>query len=221
MSEIFLDTETTGLSFNDGHRIVEIACIETKDLVPTNRIFHKLINPQRSVPEEAFKIHGFSTNFLSSKETFDQIADELLSFLKGKKIIIHNATFDLGFLNGELQKIKKKLIDKENVVDSLEIARNKFPGTSNSLDALCRRFNIDLSKRTKHNAMLDCELLREVYVNLLDAKEPKFNLSISTPDENTLLSSKNKYNKKIVKISEIEIEKHQKFLKSELKKNFY
>ena len=221
MSEIFLDIETTGLSFNDGHRIVEIACIETKDLVPTNRIFHKLINPQRSVPEEAFKIHGFSTNFLSSKETFDQIADELLSFLKGKKIIIHNAMFDLGFLNGELQKIKKKLIDKENVVDSLEIARNKFPGTSNSLDALCRRFNIDLSKRTKHNAMLDCELLREVYVNLLDAKEPKFNLSISTPDENTLLSSKNKYNKKIVKISEIEMEKHQKFLKSELKKNFY
>ena len=220
MSEIFLDIETTGLSFNDGHRIVEIACIETKDLVPTNRIFHKLINPQRSVPEEAFKIHGFSTNFLSSKETFDQIADELLSFLKGKKIIIHNAMFDLGFLNGELQKIKKKLIDKENVVDSLEIARNKFPGTSNSLDALCRRFNIDLSKRTKHNAMLDCELLREVYVNLLDAKEPKFNLSISTPDENTLLSSKNKYNKKIVKISEIEMEKHQKFLKSELKKKF-
>tara|TARA_B100000902_G_scaffold392598_1_gene445268 strand:- start:873 stop:1538 length:666 start_codon:yes stop_codon:yes gene_type:complete len=221
MNEIFLDTETTGLSFNDGHRIVEIACVETKDLVPTNRIFHKLINPQRSVPEEAFKIHGFSTNFLSSKETFDQIADELLSFLKGKKIIIHNAMFDLGFLNGELQKIKKELIDKEVVVDSLEIARNKFPGTSNSLDALCRRFNIDLSKRTKHNALLDCELLREVYVNLLDAKEPKFNLSISTPDENTFLGGEKKYNKRIVKVSEIEMEKHQKFLKSELKKNFY
>ena len=146
MSEIFLDTETTGLSFNEGHRIVEIACIETKDLVPTNRIFHKLINPERDVPEQAFKIHGFSTNFLSNKETFDQIADELLSFLKGKKIIIHNAPFDLGFLNGEFKKIKKELIDKEVVVDSLEIARNKFPGTSNSLDALCKRFNIDLSK---------------------------------------------------------------------------
>ena len=221
MSEIFLDTETTGLSFNEGHRIVEIACIETKDLVPTNRIFHKLINPERDVPEQAFKIHGFSTNFLSNKETFDQIADELLSFLKGKKIIIHNAPFDLGFLNGEFKKIKKELIDKEVVVDSLEIARNKFPGTSNSLDALCKRFNIDLSKRTKHNALLDCELLREVYVNLLDAKEPKFNLSISAPDANTLLDKEKKYNRKIVKISEIEIEKHKKFLKSELKKNFY
>ena len=185
MSEIFLDTETTGLSFNEGHRIVEIACIETKDLVPTNRIFHKLINPKRDVPEQAFKIHGFSTNFLSNKETFDQIADELLSFLKGKKIIIHNAPFDLGFLNGEFKKIRKELIDKEVVVDSLEIARHKFPGTSNSLDALCKRFNIDLSKRTKHNALLDCELLREVYVNLLDVKEPKFNLSISASDTNT------------------------------------
>ena len=221
MSEIFLDTETTGLSFNEGHRIVEIACIETKDLVPTNRIFHKLINPERDVPEQAFKIHGFSTNFLSNKETFDQIADELLSFLKGKKIIIHNAPFDLGFLNGEFKKIKKELIDKEVVVDSLEIARNKFPGTSNSLDALCKRFNIDLSKRTKHNALLDCELLREVYVNLLDVKEPKFNLSISAPDVNTLLGKEKKYNRKIVKISEIEIEKHKKFLKSEIKKNFY
>ena len=221
MSEIFLDTETTGLSFNEGHRIVEIACIETKDLVPTNRIFHKLINPERDVPEQAFKIHGFSTNFLSNKETFDQIADELLSFLKGKKIIIHNAPFDLGFLNGEFKKIKKELIDKEVVVDSLEIARNKFPGTSNSLDALCKRFNIDLSKRTKHNALLDCELLREVYVNLLDVKEPKFNLSISAPDANTFLDKEKKYNRKIVKISEIEIEKHKKFLKSDLKKNFY
>jgi len=221
MNEIFLDTETTGLSFNDGHRIVEIACVETKDLVPTNRIFHKLINPQRSVPEEAFKIHGFSTNFLSSKETFDQIADELLSFLKGKKIIIHNAMFDLGFLNGELQKIKKELIDKEVVVDSLEIARNKFPGTSNSLDALCRRFNIDLSKRTKHNALLDCELLREVYVNLLDAKEPKFNLSSIDQDPVKSNNKEKIYNKKILKISEIEIKKHGEFLKSELKKNFY
>ena len=172
MSEIFLDTETTGLSYNDGHKIVEIACIETNDLIPTKKIFHKLINPKRNMPEEAFRIHGFSSDFLSDKETFDQIADDFLNFIKGKKIIIHNANFDIGFLNGELSSIKKEIINKKLVVDSLEIARNKFPGVSNSLDALCKRFNIDLSRRTKHNALLDCELLREVYINLLDAKEP-------------------------------------------------
>ena len=138
MSEIFLDTETTGLSFKDGHRIVEIACIETQNLIPTNKTFHKLINPKRNVPEEAFKIHGFSQEFLSSQKTFDQVADEFLNFIKGKKLIIHNANFDLGFLNGELNAIKKKLIDKTSVIDSLEIARIKFPGLSNSLDALCR-----------------------------------------------------------------------------------
>ena len=172
MNEIFLDTETTGLSVNDKDRIVEIACIETNNLTPTKRIFHKIINPQRDVPQEAFKIHGFSTDFLKNKETFDKIADELLEFIKDKKIIIHNASFDLGFLNYQLKLIRKREIKKENVIDSLEIARGKFPGTSNSLNALCRRFNIDLSRRTKHNALLDCELLREVYINLLDAKEP-------------------------------------------------
>ena len=221
MSEIFLDTETTGLSFKDGHKIVEIACIETKDLIPTNKIFHKLINPKRHMPEEAFKVHGFSSEFLSSKETFDQVADEFLSFIKGKKLIIHNADFDLGFLNGELGMIKKELINKLLVIDSLEVARNKFPGTSNSLDALCKRFNIDISRRTKHNALLDCELLREVYINLLDVKEPKLNLSSASQD---IIKSNNidkVYNKKILKISEIELEKHKKFLKSELKKNFY
>ena len=176
MSEIFLDTETTGLSFKDGHRIVEIACIETRDLIPTNRVFHKLVNPQRNVPDEAFKIHGYSQEFLQNKETFDQISEEFLNFINGKKIIIHNANFDVSFLNGELSKIGKSRIDKINIIDSLEIARNKFPGVSNSLDALCKKFNIDLSKRSKHNALLDCELLREVYINLLDAKEPKFNL---------------------------------------------
>ena len=155
MNEIFLDTETTGLSFKDGHKLVEIACIETKDLIPTGEVFHKLVNPQRDVPEEAFKIHGFSKEFLSNKETFDKIADELLSFIKGKKIIIHNASFDLSFLNGELNAIQKKIVDSKLVIDSLELARNKFPGTSNSLDALCKKFNIDLSKRTKHNALLD------------------------------------------------------------------
>jgi len=219
MSEIFLDTETTGLSFKDGHKIVEIACIETKDLIPTGNVFHKLINPKRSVPEEAFKIHGFSEIFLKEKETFDVIADEFLNFVEGKKIIIHNASFDLGFLDGELGSIQKEKINKNMVIDSLEFARNKFPGTSNSLDALCRKFNIDLSKRIKHNALLDCELLREVYINLLDAKEPKFNLSNNNQNENTIVNSD--YNKKIVKISEVEEKKHKQFLKTELKKNFY
>ena len=221
MAEIFLDTETTGLSFKDGHKIVEIACIETQDLIPTNKVFHKLINPKRDMPEEAFKIHGFSKEFLSNKETFDQIADEFLNFIRGKKIIIHNANFDLSFLNGELSEIKKKLIDKSEVIDSLEVARNKFSGTSNSLDALCKKFNIDLSRRVKHNALLDCELLREVYINLLDAKEPKFNLSDNLQDEIEFTNKKNLYNKKILQISETETKKHKEFLKSELKKNFY
>ena len=219
MNEIFLDTETTGLSFKDGHRVVEIACIETKDLIATGNIFHRLINPERNIPEEAFKIHGFSEKFLSTKEKFDKIADDFLNFIDGKKIIIHNASFDLGFLNAELRSLKKKIIDPKNVVDSLEIARNKFPGISNSLDALCKRFNIDLSKRTKHNALLDCQLLREVYINLLDAREPKFNLS-SKDSEQNLLRNKN-YNKKVVEIPSNEINMHKEFLKKELKKNYY
>ncbi len=221
MSEIFLDTETTGLSFNDGHKIVEIACIETKDLIPTSNVFHRLINPERGVPEEAFKVHGFSEKFLSKHKTFAVVAEEFLNFIKGKKLIIHNANFDISFLNGELSLIKKDLIDKSMVIDSLEIARNKFPGLSNSLDALCKRFNIDLSRRTKHNALLDCELLREVYINLLDAREPKFDLSSNSKNDSKTSKDLKKYNKKIVKISDIEINKHIEFLKSELKKNFY
>ena len=221
MYEIFLDTETTGLSFNEGHKIVEIACIETKDLIPTDKIFHKLINPRRDMPESAFKVHGFTKEFLSNKETFDQIAEDLLNFIKGKKIIIHNANFDLGFLNGELSAIKKELINKVNVIDSLEVARNKFPGTSNSLDALCRRFNIDLSRRTKHNALLDCELLREVYINLLEAREPKFNLTSTSQNQINSAEQVKFYNKKILEISEDEKKKHKEFLKSEIKKNFY
>ena len=215
MNEVFLDTETTGLSFKDGHKIVEIACIETKDLITTGKVFHKLINPKRNVPDEAFKVHGFSENFLSDKETFDQIS-EGLEFIKNKKIIIHNASFDLSFLNGELNAIKKNLIDKKLVIDSLEIARNKYPGSSNSLDALCKRFNIDLSKRTKHNALLDCELLREVYINLLDMREPKFNLSQDISEQRSI-TDKN-YNKSIVQISENEIKLHKEFIKKELKK---
>jgi DNA polymerase III subunit epsilon len=219
MHEVFLDTETTGLSYRDGHKIVEIACIETKDLIPTGNVFHKLINPRRSVPDAAFKIHGFSEEYLKDKETFEKVADEFLEFIKEKKIIIHNASFDLGFLDGELGSIKKNKLNKKLVIDSLEVARNKFPGTSNSLDALCRKFNIDLSRRAKHNALLDCELLREVYINLLDVKEPKFNLSASNLDVN--ISDVNDYSKKIVKILEVDIKKHKDFLKSELKKNFY
>ena len=219
MYEVFLDTETTGLSFKEGHKIVEIACVETKDLIATGKVFHKLINPARSIPEEAFKIHGFSENFLKNKETFLQVADEFLDFIKNKKIIIHNSSFDLGFLNGELELIQKGKIDKKFVIDSLEVARNKFPGVSNSLDALCKRFNIDLSRRIKHNALLDCDLLREVYINLLDAKEPKFNLSSNHVEQN--INEAKEYNKTIVKISERELKKHKDFLKSELKKNFY
>ena len=219
MNEVFLDTETTGLSFSEGHKIVEIACIETKDLIATGKIFHKFINPKRNMPAEAYNVHGFSEDFLKDKETFDQIADDFLNFIKNKKIIIHNASFDLGFLDGELGAIQKEKINKKLIIDSLEIARNKFPGTSNSLDALCKRFNVDLSRRTKHNALLDCELLREVYINLLDVKEPKFNLS-NSPSEQNINKAKD-YNKKILKISEVELKKHKQFLKSELKKNFY
>ena len=219
MSEIFLDTETTGLSFKEGHKIVEIACIETKDLISTGRVFHQFINPKRDVPDEAFKIHGFSQKFLSDKKTFDEVADEFLEFTENKKIIIHNAPFDLSFLNGELNLLKKRLIKKDDVIDSLEISRNKFPGASNSLDALCKKFNIDLSKRTKHNALLDCELLREVYIHLLDAKEPKFNLSSVNSDLD--ITKTRNYNKEVINISETEIKLHKDFLKKELKKNFY
>ena len=219
MNEIFLDTETTGLSFKDGHKIVEIACIETKGLVATGKVFHKLINPKRTVPNDALKIHGYSQEFLSDKDTFDKVADDFINFVKNKKIIIHNAPFDIGFLNGELNFVKKELIKRELVIDSLDIARNKFPGMSNSLDALCKRFNIDLSKRKKHNALLDCELLREVYINLLDVKEPKFNLSVKNIEQN--FQKKEDHNKNVLKISDEEITNHRSFLKKELKKNFY
>ena len=211
MKEIFLDTETTGLSFNEGHRIVEIACIETQDLIATGKVFHKLINPERDVPESAFRVHGFSSEFLKDKATFKMIANQFLDFIKGKKIIIHNASFDLSFLKGEINKIgNKDKIDEKMVVDSLEVARNKFPGSSNSLDALCKKFNIDLSKRTKHNALLDCELLREVYINLLDVKEPKFNLPSNTLEDN-FFKNKN-YNKEVLSIPEEEIKLHKEFI---------
>jgi DNA polymerase III subunit epsilon len=224
MNEIFLDTETTGLPREDGHKIVEIACIETKDLIPTKKIFHKVINPLRDVSEKAFEVHGFSTEFLKTKkETFKDVADEFLEFIKDKKIIIHNASFDLGFLNHELKLSGKKEIIKNNVIDSLEIARGKFPGSANSLDALCKRFNVDLSRRTKHNALLDCELLREVYINLIDVKSPKLVFSDET-SENGSSSRTNmtkKYCKVVVKPTEEELRLHSEFLKKELKKNYY
>ena len=220
MSEIFLDIETTGLSFKDNHRIVEIACIETKELIPTKRIFHKIINPERNVPDEAFKIHGFSTDFLKDKPTFKQIADDFISFIGGNDLIIHNATFDIPFINHELKISKKNIISKNKIIDTLERARSKYPGASNSLDALCKRFNVDLSRRIKHNAVLDCELLREVYIYLLDAKEPKLLLK-SKVDKKNSYERNLSYLKKIVKLTDSELENHDRFLKNELKKNFF
>ena len=220
MSEIFLDIETTGLSFKDNHRIVEIACIETKELVPTKRIFHKIINPERDVPDEAFKIHGFSTDFLKDKPKFKEIAEELISFISGNDLIIHNASFDIPFINHELKILKKDIISKNKIIDTLELARGKYPGMSNSLDALCKRFNVDLSRRSKHNAVLDCELLREVYIYLLDAKEPKLSFNSKVEQKNSNVKILN-HSKKIVKPSEEELKNHDKFLKSELKKNYF
>ena len=223
MTEIFLDTETTGLSTKDGDRIVEIACIETKDLIPTKRVFHKLINPQKKVSEEAFKVHGFSDDFLKEKEKFEDIADEFLEFIEGKKIIIHNAPFDVGFLNFELKRIKKQPLKIIDVEDTLNLARSKFPSSSNSLDNLCKRFNIDLSRRLKHNALLDCELLREVYINLVGQKEPV----LSFIDKDNLIEKKvynrniNKSEKIIIHINQEESKQHSDFIKSELKKNFF
>ena len=172
MLEVILDTETTGLSTTEKHRIVEIGCIELSNQIPTNKIFHEYINPQRDVSEDAYKVHGYSNKFLSDKKNFSEISEDFLDFIKDKKIVIHNAPFDLSFLNYELRLTNKKPINKENVIDTLEIARAKYPGSQNSLDALCKRFNIDNSKREKHNALIDCHLLKEIYVNLLDQKEP-------------------------------------------------
>ena len=223
MNEIFLDTETTGLSAKDGDRIVEIACIETKDLIPTNKVFHKILNPQKKVSPEAFKVHGFSDDFLKTKEKFDEVVEDFLEFIKNKKLIIHNAPFDIGFLNAELRKVNKKILDLKNVEDSLTLARSKFPAASNSLDNLCKRFNIDLSRRIKHNALLDCELLREVYINLVDQKEPSLSFQQKEDQIIDFKIEKNSKNREkiIVKIKPEESKRHAEFLKNELKKNFY
>ena len=224
MIEIILDTETTGLSTIENHRILEIGCIELHNQVPTNKIFHKYINPQRAVSEEAYKVHGYSDKFLSDKKTFKEIAEEFLDFISGKKLVIHNAPFDLSFLNYEMKLLKKEEIDKKNVIDTLEIARTKFPGAQNSLDALCKRFNIDNSKREKHNALMDCHLLKEVYINLIDQKEPKFNLeSIEIVDTkfDKNINQKNNLSKKIIEPSEEEKKLHKIYLKADLQKNYY
>ena len=224
MLEIILDTETTGLSTIQKHRIVEIGCLELKDKMPTNNIFHVYLNPQRAVSEDAFKVHGYSNDFLSKQKKFSEIAGDFLNFIKNKKIIIHNAEFDLSFLNYELKLINEKGIDKSNVVDTLELARQKFPGSQNSLDALCKRYNIDNSKREKHSALVDCHLLKEVYINLLDQKEPKLNLE----NTDTLIAEsknnqgqKNNIKGKIIKPTDEELQLHSKYLKSDLQKNFF
>tara|TARA_B100001250_G_scaffold392491_1_gene394333 strand:+ start:251 stop:919 length:669 start_codon:yes stop_codon:yes gene_type:complete len=222
MIEIVLDTETTGLSVKEGHRIVEIGCIELKDLIPTKKIFHFYLNPERKVSEESFKVHGHSDEFLSDKKKFVDIADDFLQFIKDKKIIIHNADFDITHINNELLIAGKEKITKTNIVDTLEIARNKFPGSAISLDALCKRFRIDNSRRVKHTALIDCELLAKVYINLLDQKEPKLNFnnfSEVKKNENNLKT--NSYSKKIVKPSEEEIKNHKEFLNKNFRKNFF
>jgi len=222
MKEIILDTETTGLSVKDGHRIVEIGCIEIDNLIPTKNIFHCYLNPERKVSEKAFEVHGYSDEFLSDKKKFNEIADEFLDFIKDKKIIIHNAEFDISHLNNELNLAGKSKIKKEDTIDTLDIARNKFPGSGISLDALCKRFRIDNSKREKHTALIDCELLAKVYINLLDQKEPKLNFS--SLNEKILLQeneTKKDYSKKIIYPSPDELKDHKEFLKKDLKKNFF
>jgi len=223
MFEIVLDTETTGLSVKDGHRIVEIGCIELEDQIPTKRFFHCLLNPERKVSEDAFKIHGYSDEFLLKKKKFSEIVKDFLEFINDKKLIIHNADFDLSHLNNELTIIGRDTIKKNRVIDTLELAREKFPGSAVNLDSLCKKFRIDHSKRQKHDALIDCELLSKVYINLIDQKEPALDFSIQNDIE--FLKKKNtefiKYSKKIIKPTLKEIQIHDKFLKNELKKNFF
>ena len=221
MKEIVLDTETTGLSVKEGHRIVEIGCIELDNLIPTNNVFHCYLNPERKVSESALKVHGYTDEFLSDKKKFIDIADQFLDFIAEKKIIIHNAEFDIGHLNNELSLINKKTISKENVVDTLELARNKFPGSSISLDALCKRYRVDNSRRKKHTALIDCELLSKVYINLIDQKEPIFQFNNDLKKNMIKNIEITDYSKKIINITDEEKKLHAKFLKSELKKNFY
>jgi len=220
MKEVIIDTETTGLSVKEGHRIVEIGCIELENLIPTKNRFHCYLNPERKVSEKALEVHGYTDEFLSNKKKFKEIVDEFLDFIKDKKLIIHNAEFDLSHLNNELKLLNRKGIQND-VVDTLVLARDKFPGSSVSLDALCKRYRIDNSKRVQHTALIDCELLSKVYINLIDQKEPTFNLANNDNDLSEKNNSKVLYLKKVIPLSEEELKKHKEYLRTNLKKNFF
>tara|TARA_B100000787_G_C16137365_1_gene270331 strand:- start:118 stop:789 length:672 start_codon:yes stop_codon:yes gene_type:complete len=222
MKEVILDTETTGLFVKDGHRIVEIGCIELEDLIPTKNRFHCYLNPERKVSEKALEVHGYTDEFLSKQKKFSEVVDNFLDFIENKRLVIHNAEFDLSHLNNELALLGKKKINSENTVDTLSLARDKFPGSPISLDALCKRYRIDNSIRTQHTALIDCDLLAKVYINLLDQKEPS--LDFQNPDnEKTIinLNEVNNYYKKVIKPSEEELKEHKNYLKNNLKKNFF
>jgi DNA polymerase-3 subunit epsilon len=222
MKEVILDTETTGLSVSEGHRIVEIGCIELDNLVQTKNKFHCYLNPERKVSEKALEVHGYTDEFLSKQKKFSDIVDDFLNFIENKKLVIHNAEFDLSHLNNELALMGKKKINSENTVDTLSLARDKFPGSPISLDALCKRYRIDNSNRTQHTALVDCDLLSKVYVNLLDQKEPTLNFK-NQANEKVLIKSSEpiQYYKKIIKPTEEELRLHRDYLKNNLKKNFF
>ena len=220
MKEIILDTETTGLSVKDGHRLVEIGCIELENLIPTNNKFHCYLNPERKVSEKALEVHGYTDEFLSSKKKFKEIVQEFLDFINGKRLIIHNAEFDLSHLNNELKIIGKETL-KNEIVDTLQLARDKYPGSPLSLDALCKRYRIDNSKRVQHTALIDCDLLSKVYINLIDQKEPTLNFNNETIDNKYQMNNKVLYFKKIIKPSDKEKNNHSQYLKTNLKKNFF
>ena len=220
MKEVVLDTETTGLSVKDGHRIVEIGCIELENLIPTKNRFHCFLNPERKVSEKALAVHGYSDEFLSRQKKFYEIGEEFLKFIKDKKLIIHNAEFDLAHINNELKIFGTKKIENE-IVDTLILAREKFPGSPVSLDALCKRFRIDNSKRTQHTALIDCDLLAKVYINLIDQKEPKLNFQNTNQEQKSITAENIDYYKKIVKPTLEEIKSHKQYLKLHLKKNYF
>ena len=220
MKEVVLDTETTGISVKEGHRIVEIGCIELDNLVPTKNKFHCYLNPERKVSEKAFEVHGYSDDFLSKQKKFQNVVEEFLKFINGKKLIIHNAEFDLAHLNHELKILGKDKINNE-IIDTLVLARDKFPGSSISLDALCKRYRIDNSKRVQHTALIDCDLLAKVYINLIDQKEPTLDFQKQDEKFNELDNENILYFKKVVKPSSDELKKHKEFLKKDLKKNFF
>ena len=222
MKEVILDTETTGLFVKDGHRIVEIGCIELEDLLPTKNRFHCYLNPERKVSEKALEVHGYTDEFLSKQKKFTEVVDEFLSFIENKRLVIHNAEFDLSHLNNELILLGKKKINSENTVDTLSLARDKFPGSPVSLDALCKRYRIDNSNRTQHTALIDCDLLSKVYINLLDQKEPTLNFQSQINEKVKINSNESsKYYKKVIKASEEELKLHKEYLKNSLKKNFF